>query len=500
MVFKPVLNPPIRIVNPGIYILTGVVNVRVNHGQLILKAGAFDNQAEISLTKGTSKLTRLVVIGNSGTVSLAALCWLNDIKAGFVQIGDDDSVIVSSVCPGPDNPRLRRAQATARDTNHGLSLIKNLIIGKAAGQREVYNKLPGKDQTHRLDSLIDQLNKVSTFPQIRIIESQIASVYWERWGTVPILFARKDNHKTPDEWKTFGTRVSSLSNSPRKASGPANAILNYLYALLKAETRLACLIYGMDPGVGIFHADQPYRDSLVYDLMEPVRPNVDSYLLDMLSTRRFMKGDFYEEPSGQVKITRHLTHELVESMSLWAKITAPIVQKVASSLSRMKITPGEIAKTRKKLWDIKPGRSCAECGLPIYTQKRFCSDECRLKYSQYIPDISFTQAGSSTLKHLRSENTDPAHGGLAAVRRGQSNKARSIERKEWDVIHSPRDAENERDRFKTDILPLLNDYSLRQITNATSLSIRYASLIRSGQVTPHPCHYPRLDALIKPEG
>jgi CRISPR/Cas system-associated endonuclease Cas1 len=42
-------------------------------------------------------------------------------------------------------------------------------------------------------------------------------------------------------------RGSLLTSSPRLAINPANAILNYLYAILEAETRLACLTLGLDP-------------------------------------------------------------------------------------------------------------------------------------------------------------------------------------------------------------------------------------------------------------
>jgi CRISPR associated protein Cas1 len=59
--------------------------------------------------------------------------------------------------------------------------------------------------------------------------------------------------------------------SSRRATNPANAILNYLYAILEAEARIAALRMGLDPGLGFLHADQTARDSLACDLMEPVR-------------------------------------------------------------------------------------------------------------------------------------------------------------------------------------------------------------------------------------
>ena len=51
-------------------------------------------------------------------------------------------------------------------------------------------------------------------------------------------------------------------------------MLNYLYAVLESEARLAAAALGLDPGIGVMHVDSPARDSLACDLMEPVRPKL----------------------------------------------------------------------------------------------------------------------------------------------------------------------------------------------------------------------------------
>src|SRR5207245_678059 len=109
-----------------------------------------------------------------------------------------------------------------------------------------------------------------------------ASLHWSAWEHLPVLFVRRDQLKVPEHWKTFGKRRSPLSGNARLAGNPANALLNYLYALLEAEARFACLAVGLDPGVGILHADQWSRDSLALDVMEAVRPDADAFLLKLL--------------------------------------------------------------------------------------------------------------------------------------------------------------------------------------------------------------------------
>ena len=60
-------------------------------------------------------------------------------------------------------------------------------------------------------------------------------------------------------------------------------MLNYLYAVLASEMRLAVTALGLDPGLGFSHVDSPARDSLASELMEPMRPLIDAYLLDWIT-------------------------------------------------------------------------------------------------------------------------------------------------------------------------------------------------------------------------
>jgi hypothetical protein len=83
--------------------------------------------------------------------------------------------------------------------------------------------------------------------------------------------------------------TSPLTGGPPLAANPPNAVLNYLYALLEGEATLATRMVGLDPGLGVLHADQLNRDSLAADRMEPVRPIVDRFVLGLLTDRVFRR-------------------------------------------------------------------------------------------------------------------------------------------------------------------------------------------------------------------
>jgi hypothetical protein len=137
------------------------------------------------------------------------------------------------------------------------------------------------------------------------------------WSSLPIPFSARDATQVPEHWRTFGQRSSLLSKGPRLATNPAGAILNYLYSLVEAETILACHAVGLDPGVGIFHVDQRDRGSLALDLMEAVRPLVDSYVLALLTQRTLSARDFVETRQGACRLKPRLAGQVAETLPAW---------------------------------------------------------------------------------------------------------------------------------------------------------------------------------------
>ena len=70
-----------------------------------------------------------------------------------------------------------------------------------------------------------------------------------------------------------------VSGRSRHASHPANVMLNYAYAVLESQVRIAAVSQGLDPTIGYLHTSCPRRVALVYDLKEPVRRLVLYFVL-----------------------------------------------------------------------------------------------------------------------------------------------------------------------------------------------------------------------------
>lgn len=327
----------------GVLVLSGYgIKVTVERGHLAIEDGIGPDRRRGRFSRATAGLTRLVILGHSGIVSLDALRWLNDVGVAFVHIDCDGNLIAAISPSGLDDGRLRRAQAIASESGNetdsragtgiGLGIARDLIRQKLAGQLSVLESLRDNLAIETVKSAIAEIPQTRNVDALRLLESQAALAYWEAWRYLDVLFVYRDKPRVPEHWLAFGVRRSLLTHNPRKATNPANAILNYLYAILEAEARIASLTMGLDPGIGVMHADLRARDSFVCDLMEPVRPKVDNFVLDLLQHRAFKKNDFFETREGVCRVMPPFTQTLIDTSPRWAKELAPIAESVAKRL------------------------------------------------------------------------------------------------------------------------------------------------------------------------
>src|SRR5260370_12523630 len=288
----------------GILTLYGYgIRVYVDRGQLIVKDGIGADRHEGRFARVGNGLRRLVVIGSDGFVSLAALRWLADQDAAFIMLERDGTLIAATGPVGPLDARLRRAQALNRQTSIAVDIARELIGQKLTGQEQIAReRLSNLTVAEAIAQARANLLAADTVEAIRLLEAQAAVAYWSAWRDVKITFPKGDLARVPEHWCSFGTRKSLLSGSPRLASNPPNAILNYLYALLESESRLAAVALGLDPGIGFLHVETDARDSLACDLMEAVRPHIDAYLLDWLRRQPFRREWFLEKGDGNCRL------------------------------------------------------------------------------------------------------------------------------------------------------------------------------------------------------
>lgn len=321
------------------------VRFYVDRGRLIIEDG-FANEGlrrRLVLSRGTCTLQRIVVVGRTGFVTLDGLQWLADLGIAllFVGVGGKlNSVFAPGGLEG-SKVRLHRLQANARTSETGVRIAQLLIGRKLLGQRQTLEWLtdPGQQilaaerggiqrmriAAAELHSLCYRVASARGLEEIVEAERSGGQVYWSVLTGFPLRWKPRDATRVPGHWLATQRRESFRTGNRNGATDPANALLNYGYALLEAETRIGCLNAGLHPGMGIFHVDKDGRASFVYDLMEPVRPAVDQLVFQFIRRHTFRDGDCWETREGFCRLDSCLISLVTPWTSRLRAAVAPLV-------------------------------------------------------------------------------------------------------------------------------------------------------------------------------
>lgn len=480
----------------GVVTLFGYgIKVHVDRGHLTIQDGIGPVRREARLPRIGHGLRRLVVIGSDGFVSLAALRWLADQDASFVMLDRDGSVLATTGPVRSSDARLRRAQALAHQSGVALKISKDLLDKKLIAQEQlVREKFQNSGAADRIAEMRRGLPICQSIDALRPLEALAAKAYWSAWRNVRVDFPTKDLIRVPEHWRTFGGRESPLTASPRLAVNPPNAMLNYLYALLESEARLAVAALGLDPGLGVMHFDSPTRDSLASDLMEPIRPRVDAYVLDWIMRGRLRRGWFFEQRDGNCRLMASFALQLSESAPTWGRAVAPLAEQMSRmfSASVPKRSKRIFPSTRLTQNSRREGRGIS-AKLSIEAPPRPAS-VCRncgasTRGAQYC--------GACSPRALRKNLINAAKLGRVATHtpKAEARRAATMQRQEaakqaWKPSDLP-EWLNEK-TYREKIQPRLAAFTVAAIASALGISKPYATDIRAGKRMPHPRHWEKL--------
>ncbi|MDP3983690.1 MAG: CRISPR-associated endonuclease Cas1 [Acidimicrobiia bacterium] len=495
--------PPYDQLEPrdGVLVVDGYgIALKVNQGHLVAMDGVGRMRRSRRFPKAGHGLERVVLLGSDGYLTLEAVNWLDHLRIPLIHVTADGRSVLSTTRLGLRDARLRRTQALAPTEAIGFELSGFLLGRKIDGQVRVARML---GNSNAVDAIAERLEGAENLEQLLLIEARVAAEYWALWETIPVRFVTRDETRVPESWLRFGTRSSPVSGrGPRLAANPANAILNYLYALLEAETVLACHAVGLDPQLGFFHADTPARDSLAADVMEAVRPTVDRYILDLIGGHRFSRKDFAETPQGVCRLAPQLAHRLAETSIRWAAEIAPVVEEVARTL--VPGSPTLLTQRKRRAAHGHPeeesprsvslDQGCLDCGAEATPTGRYCGDCADRRVRYWLPELS--ERATAYLARARADGNDPAHGGAAGRKRSRAIRRRNAENAGWDARHARPDPSV----FVEEILPGLRDVAVSAIVEATGLSRPYCSMIRRGAYIPHSRHWEALQVLASSPG
>jgi CRISPR-associated endonuclease Cas1 len=494
-------HPPAsqQISRSGVLTLYGYgIRVTMQAGHLQIEDGIGPERRRFRLPRVNHRLKRLVCISDDGFITLSALRWLSEVGASFVMLDRLGKVRVVTGPTSPSEARLRRAQALALGNGMAVRIGRELISAKLRGQEIlVREKLKNVSAANSIAGLEDRLAGADEIGAIRGIESSAAAEYWTAWRDLPVLFARKDVTRVPTHWLRFGTRHSPLTGGPRLSVNPANSLLNYTNAVAESECRLAASACGLDPGIGFLHTDTANRDSLALDLIETIRPAIEAWLLDWLTSESLRRSDFSEAADGNCRISTELCSKLSETALTWGRLVAPWAEYVGHSLHTGRSARGgpvsglktPLTQTHRreakgaafpKLKMPKTEHVCRGCGKHIEKGRVDCR-VCAVSIATgRIADVA-------RIGRIASQRPE------ARAKHAESARRHALARSSWDASSQPAWLTSE--FFSQKIHPLLANFSTSEIRSHIGVSRWYASKIRQGY-RPHPRHWIGLATLV----
>jgi CRISPR-associated endonuclease Cas1 len=473
------------------------IRVCVDRGHLVLEDG-IGERVRTRFPRVRHGLRRLVVIGSDGSVSLAAIRWLGDQGVGLSLLNRDGTVLATTGPVRPSDARLRRAQALAYQTGAAIEIARFLIDEKLKGQKEIARDIfHNSPAAEKISCARTAITTAPTIDAIRFFESQAALAYWNAWRFLPINFPKQDLHRVPNHWRHFDARVSSLTGSPRLATNPANAILNYLYAVLESETRLAVAALGLDPGLGVLHVDTQFRDSLAFDVMEPIRPKIDAYLLQWIRRETLKRDWFFEQRDGNCRLLGSFAVRLSKTAIAWAQAVAPVAERVAKMLSSTIEKPRRrwrqpTTLTQNNRREVKgsppaapilpqvPASFCRDCGVEMSRRRTRCATCANV----------VTTAG---LVKAAKQGRIAAQSDQAQERRAETQHRHRSASAGWKDSDLP--AWLDKEFYLRQIQPRLKGLTLSVLASTLDISIPYAVDIRSGRRVPDRRHWEVLSQL-----
>jgi CRISPR-associated protein Cas1 len=213
-----------------------------------------------------------VVMHSAVTLQSSLLARLADAGVGIVAFGGRFAGKTALVQGKGHNDGARRVGQYRRyaDPDWCRDWARRLVRGKLHRQQRLLRRALAErpDLRHPLHQAVARLDAArarlraqpSLDPEtLRGIEGAAAAAYF---GALTRLFP---------------PALGFTARNRRPPKDPVNAVLSLGYTLLHHEAVRACHIAGLDPIIGFYHRLDFGRESLASDLIEPLRPAVDTW-------------------------------------------------------------------------------------------------------------------------------------------------------------------------------------------------------------------------------
>lgn len=229
--------------------------------------------------------------------------------------------------PMSGNVLLRRAQHAALDCEQTtLGVARLMVAGKLQNARTTLLRAAREATNAATEKALRaaaslHAHTIVRLPQLRYLdevrgaEGDAARAYFSVFDAMI---------RTNKRAFVFGGR------NRRPPRDPVNALLSFVYGMLRNECTSALEGVGLDPQVGFLHALRPGRPALALDLMEELRaPFADRFVLTLINLGQVKPGGFVVRPGGAVELTEETRKTVVVAYQKRKQdeVTHPVLKK-----------------------------------------------------------------------------------------------------------------------------------------------------------------------------
>lgn len=203
--------------------------------------------------------------------------------------------------PTSGNVLLKRAQHAALDcADRTLELSKFMVAGKLQNARTVLLRAARESTEPSAEAAIREAARVHADAIVRLPGLRyLDEVRGAEGDAAKAYFAVFDHMiRTNKDAFVFSGRTR------RPPRDRVNALLSFVYGMLRNECASALEGVGLDPQVGFLHALRPGRPALALDLMEELRaPLADRFVLTLVNLGQVKADGFVMRPGGAVELS-----------------------------------------------------------------------------------------------------------------------------------------------------------------------------------------------------
>lgn len=316
-----------------LYITTQGAYLRKDHETLVVEVNG-----EKRLQIPGHHLNSVVIFGQV-LISPGAFKWCAQKGINLTHLSLTGRYIGRFIGPKSGNVLLRLEQfQTTQNEAEVVSLSKSFVAGKIQNSRQSilrsardHQDSSQEDQlrktAEKLRNVLSRLEKSTGMNVIRGLEGEAARTYFDAFDNLLLsnsfMFEKRTKYPPKD---------------------PINALLSFLYALLRHDCCSAVEGIGLDPQIGFLHSARPGRPSLSLDLMEEFRPILaDRIAITLINRNQVKVKGFSSRPGGSVQMSENTLKTVIKAYQKRKE------QELTHSLLDKKMTYGMLPHIQARL-------------------------------------------------------------------------------------------------------------------------------------------------------